>query len=163
MKKYLLASFMGLITSCVHPILMRDPPNIIYELDKVDELIVSNSFMFLHKPISNNLQNSDQEIDFKLFIKNTDIKNTVSVNLREAKFKYLQNSISSKCSFEPENSLNTFEANKEYIIHCKILLSQNDVSLIGRNDLIGELRIPINSKSDRYLSSNIYIRNEELK
>lgn len=74
MKKYLLVSFMVLITSCVNPVLMRDPPNIVYELDKVDELIISNSFMFVQKPISKNLQNFDQEIAFKLFVKTLMLK-----------------------------------------------------------------------------------------
>ncbi|OFZ30696.1 MAG: hypothetical protein A2622_13590 [Bdellovibrionales bacterium RIFCSPHIGHO2_01_FULL_40_29] len=142
---------------------MQDPPNVVYELNKVDEIITSNSFMFLKKPISKNIQNSDQEIAFKIFVKNVDIKNNVSVNLDDVKFKYLHNSISATCLFNPENSSNTLEATKEYIIDCKVILTQNDVTLIGKNDLIGELRIPVVSKSNKYLSSNVFIRNEELK
>jgi hypothetical protein len=151
------------MSSCVNPVLMRDPPNFVYELDKVDGLIVTNSLMFLQKPISKNTENSDQEIVFKLFVKNADLKNSMSIKIDEVKFKYLQNSINAKCSLNPESSSNIFEANKEYLIECKVSLNQKDISLIGRNDLIGELRIPIKGKSNNYLSSNIFIRNEELK
>ena len=163
MKKYFLFPVLLLITSCLNPVLMRDPPNMNYELNKVEDIIISNSLMFLKIPLSTNIQNNEREVIFKLLVKNSNIKNSININLNEGKFYYFNHNLNAKCSFIPDNSSNIIPANTEYKMDCKVMLTANDVDRLGRSDLIGELRIPLEPKTGKHLSTNIYIRNEELK
>ncbi len=165
MKNYILLSVFSalILSSCVAPVLMSDPPNMYYELDKVEDLLISNSLMFIQNPVVTNSKGLVHEIGFKLFVKNSNSKKSVSLNLKEVRFSYLQQSLGAKCRLDPENSLNTIEPNKDYVVDCKVFLTQEDALKLGKNDLIGELRIPANGANEKYLTSKIYVRREVLK
>lgn len=164
MKKYLFCTVASLLlSSCVSPILMREPPSINYELDKMGDLLVSNSLMYIQNPLTVNTESKEFEIGFKLLVKSSGNAKNIKVNLNDTKFSYLQFNLGASCKFDSVNNSNEIEPDKEYIIDCKVVLAKSDIDKLDKNDLIGELKIPFNSDNKKYLISKINVRNEGLR
>jgi hypothetical protein len=153
MKKLSLFVIFALLSSCLSPALKRDPPNIYYQIDKVDHLLLTNSQMFIQRPLIHDDKTNSNEITFRLMYRKTDGPVT-QVDTQKSEFKFNGSIKSPDCQ-----NIQLGDSGK---IECKIILSPEEVLKLGKSDLIGELAIPL-AGGAKWITSSIFIRNEDLK
>ena len=142
---------------------MSNAPHMRYELTKVDGLLVSNSKMFGQKILIDNAQNNSKELQIELLVSNSGPKGVVVLHMNEARLFFLQTDVPAECKFDPENMTSLIEVGKDVYIKCKVIFKPEAAIALGKSDLIGELRIPIYENKSKFITTSIYVRNEDLK